>query len=357
MSTADPKVEIELLQEDGATPYYTYSNAAGGIRTETWKGANAYIHLKNLSAATTLTISEEEFTDGESCDLAEVLPEDGKANLPATPGHHWYLFTVPADGMVTIQANIDNEYDGDCKVASGVSYRRNFCDADANNIKVTSGNVAVKYSEMLQVSEGDVLLIDVRTLTALTGRELQVIWREFNAGESPKKPLTLIIGENTMQKATPQQPRWYDIALDPCNFSMTTESAADYFKGYIYEANNLDNFLDESFYQSNAAGTDGTYRIQVTVAKPTRYLIKVTQASEGIKMDVKGSLSTAIHAATTQGSIVLQGNEIQSLRAAQVFNMAGQRVANLHAGDRLRLSPGIYLIQTDGQTQKVLVRE
>ena len=30
---------------------------------------------------------------------------------------------------------------------------------------------------------------------------------------------------------------------------------------------------------------------------------------------------------------------------------------NPNAGDRLRLSPGIYLIQTDGQTQKVLVRE
>ena len=357
VSTADPNVEIELLQEDGATPYYTYSATGGGIRTETWRGANAYIHLKNLSAATTLTISEEEFTDGESCSLAEVLAEDGKANLPATPGHHWYVFTVPADGMVTIQANIDNEYDGDCKVASGVSYRRDFCDADANNIKVISGNVAVKYSELLPVSAGEKLLIDVRTLTALTGRELQVIWRDFNPGESPKKPIPLVIGENTMQKATPQQPRWYDIALDACKFIFTTQTSADYFKGYIYEANDLNNFIDESFYQSNAAGTDGTYRIQLSVTKPTHYLIKVTQAGEGIKMNVEGSISTAIHSATTQDAVVLQGNEIQSLRAAQVFNMAGQQVGHLNAGDRLRLSPGVYLIQADGQTQKVLVRE
>lgn len=358
VSTADPNVEIELLQEDGATPYYTYSATGGGIRTETWRGANAYIHLKNLSAATTLTISEEDFTDGESCGLAEVLlAEDGTANLPATPGHHWYRYTAPANGMLTIQANIDNEYDGDCKVASGVSYRKGDCEAESNTIKVISGNVAVKYSELMQVNAGDVLLIDVRTLTALSGRELQVIWRDFNPGESPKKPLTLIIGENTMQKATPQQPRWYDIALDACNFIFATQTSADYFKGYIYEANDLNNFIDESFYQSNAAGTDGTYRIQLTVAKPTRYLIKVTQASEGMKMNVEGSTSTAIHSATTQDAVVLQGNELQSLRAAQVFNMAGQQVGHLNAGDRLRLSPGIYLIQADGKTQKVLVRE
>ena len=358
VSTADPNVEIELLQEDGVTPYYTYSATGGGIRTETWRGANAYIHLKNLSSATTLTISEEDYTDGESCDLAEaLLAEDGTANLPATPGHHWYRYTAPAFGMLTIQANIDNEYDGDCKVASGVSYRKGDCEAESNTIKVISGNVAVKYSELMQVNAGDVLLIDVRTLTALSGRQLKVEWREFNPGESPTKPITLIVGENTMQKATPQQPRWYDITLSPCNFIFTTQTSANYFKGYIYEANDLNNFLDESFYQSNATGTDGTYRIQVTVEKPTRYLIKVTQASEGMKMNVEGSTSTAIHAATTQDAVVLQGNEIQSLRAAQVFNMAGQQVGHLNAGDRLRLSPGIYLIQADGKTQKVLVRE
>ena len=43
VSTADPNVEIELLQEDGATPYYTYSATGDGIRTETWRGANAYM--------------------------------------------------------------------------------------------------------------------------------------------------------------------------------------------------------------------------------------------------------------------------------------------------------------------------
>lgn len=353
---ATGSVSVQLLLPDATRPYLAFADGENGVRTETWAGASYLIKLDGVADGNGFTLTETAYGDGETCDLA--LPVTDVAELPNTPGNHWYAYTVPADGMLTIACNIDNEYDGDTQSASGVSFKQGSCDAATTAIKVTSGNVPVKYQQTIAVTGGQILFINARTLSPLEGRTLSLTWREFAAGESPATALPLQIGENTLRAATPTQPMWYAIDLAPCNFVMSTLSSADYFKGAIYLASAPNTMIDESYYETSADGMDGTYRITLTVEQPSSYLIKATQSTEGMQVKVDGVLATGIETATdtTAAPFHLHGSQLNATASTAVYDLSGKCVARIPAGGSAQLAGGVYLLRSGAQTCKVLVK-
>ena len=349
-------VSVGLWQTDGSRPYLAFADGENGLRTEAWAGASYLIKLDGVAAGSGFTLTETAYGDGETCDLA--WPVADVAELPSTPGNHWYAYTAPADGMLTIACNIDNEYDGDTQSASGVSYKQGSCSAAATAIKVTSGNVPVKYQQTIAVTGGQLLLINARTLSPLEGRKLSLTWREFAEGESPATALPLKIGENVLRAATPAQPIWYAIDLAPCNFVMSTLTSANYFKGAIYLASAPTSMIDESYYETSADGTDGTYRITLTVEKPTSYLIKATQSTEGMLVNVEGVIATGIKTATeaTAASFHLQDGLLSATASTTVYDLSGKCVARIPAGGSAKLAGGVYLLRSGDRTCKVLVK-
>lgn len=354
VTVADKDVKVEFLSKDGSTNYYAMPDT-DCTKVDGVYGDKVLIKLSNLTEATTFTVKEREFTDGETCGLAHDT-EGGVIALSANSGNHWYRYVVEDNGMLTISTNIEKQmYTKDAIAHSGLSYRLGNCSEDEINVPSNS-NGGDTYSQKMMVSKGDIIIVNVRTISPQEGKTLTINLRDFTEGESPETAYPLVIGENKLKAANEAFPVWYYINLGPCDFRIETSSSANYFWGELYNSSNTSSPLTKS----NIDLASDKYVLKYNVTNEDRFYFKVSYANEGTPITVSGVIATEISSLPTDGkaTVTLNGRTLNVNAAATVYDMSGKVVSKLNGAQcsGVVLERGAYVVKTAEGSLKVLVK-
>lgn len=324
-------------------------------------GTTYLIKFANIEAATRFTLSEEEYKEGETCDLA-LLAEGGATELPEAVLNHWYQYVAPQDGMVTIDSDIVFEQTPDSRKSSFVSVKTGACSAYPVSIIQTSSD-GTWFKGSFVVQKEDVLYINIITCTAQTGRKLNIGIRDLVPGEACSLPIALTPGEFTFPEATRSLPVWYDIRLQPGDFSVASESA---FTLSLYKACGDANSLAQSNYYYDQESEKSEYKLAYEVTESGTYLLKLEMSYVNTVVNVSGSaIVTGIKEVAGDESTVYAENHaiviVPGSRQVhvEIYDIAGKKIQSRFIGTTTSLvvPEGFYIVKAANRIQKVLIKD
>lgn len=134
-------------------------------------------------------MSEEEYQAGESCETA-IDVETGVIELPQSILNMWYKYTATRDGKIVISSDIVYEQSSDYRYSSMVYVKEDNCSNYPTAI-IQTGESGTVFNGQFIVAEGDVLYINVVTLTAQSEKSLSIEMFDLQPGESCTTPIVI----------------------------------------------------------------------------------------------------------------------------------------------------------------------
>lgn len=356
----DTDVTIDVTFLRGCTPYdgtFPLTKIANINKTQMSEGETCIIKFANIDYETSFFISEEKYKDGESCETA-IAVEIGTTQLSEQAGSKWFKYTATQDGMLTISSDIIYEQSSDYTRSSSVIVKTS-CDAYGNNITQSNAD-GTTFNGDFAVTEGDIIYINVVTLSVQTNKSLILAIRDLNPGEACSYPIHITTGEITLPIAGRNSAVWYTIALKPGEFTITS-SNYEYFSMYLFdscEATVNNNYLATSQYDSNSAG----YTLKYNIEKADNYLLKLDGTYNPITVKVSGNSDSGITSAqhnpiiVTSHSIIVTANNQRTDVA--IYDISGNMVAQQAVYDQatFTLERGIYIVKVGDKVTKVAIR-
>ena len=358
-SDANVLIDFYGTQEETAK-LPTYRTAGtNNVRLEVYKGQTRYIKVSGVSTDCTFELAEENYADGESCEMAFAVAEP-TVIVPATVGHHFYTYTAEKDGLLTISSNnFAYVYSNDLIAYSTIYVKQGNCSAgEMKDIHTTNGDQAV-FKGVYHVKAGDTFVVDAFAVTEQEGAVISFELRDYLEGEDASTAIELKEGMLSLKKASPTIPMWYVADLKTGLFTFSTENAKNYFVGELYAADDFSAPLKTSTYVPTADGTDGKYVIQHQVTGEGLYYVKLTQANEGDQVRVSSSFATSgINALSNSAAtgLILDGRTLRTASAATVYDLSGKAVARTATAGTLEVERGVYVVKTEKGTAKIVVR-
>ncbi len=353
----DTEVSIDVTFLRGCSNYdgtFYATKTANITKTELMEGESCIIKFANIEEETTFFLSEEEYKMGESCETAIDI-ELGNNTLPKSAGSYWYRFTATESGMLTISSDIIYEQSADYSRSSAVKVLTN-CDEYGNNITQSSADGTI-FSGSFVVNEGDVLFINVVTISAQADKSLTLEMRELNPGEACSNPIDITPGELTLPIVSRSNPVWYAIELGQGELSITSDNY-NYFSMYLYDNCDATNYLASSQYDSEASG----YSLKYAVVTEGRYLLKLDGTYNEITVKVEGEYSS-LNDAIQEPQMRVMGNNIvinahNRRTEIAIYDITGKIIASQAVYDNatFTVEKGIYIVKIDNSVTKVVIR-
>ena len=357
---SDANVLVDFYgTQDETTKLPTYRMAGtNNVRLEVYQGQTRYIKVSGVTVDCTFELSEVDYADGESCEMAFAVAEP-IVIVPATVGHHFYVYTAEKEGLLTISSNnFPYVYNNDLICYSTIYVKQGTCTSgEMKDIHSTTGEEAI-FKGVYHVKAGDTFIVDAFSVTQPEGAGISFELRDYLEGEDASTAIEIGEGMLTLKKASPTIPLWYVANLKPGLFTFTSENAKNYFVGALYSASDLATPLKASIYSPTADGTDGKYVIQHQIETASHYYIKLTQANEGDQVRVTGTFdNSGINALITPAAgLTLNGRTLRTASPATVYDLTGKCVGRTAAAGTLTMEQGIYVVKTAEGTSKVAVK-
>lgn len=137
------------------------------------------------------------------------------------------------------------------------------CDEYGNNITQSDASGTVFKGNFI-VAEGDVLFINVVTISAQKNKTLTTTIRDLEPGESCTMPIAISTGELTLPQTSRNEVVWYSINLDPGLFTIKSTNY-NYFSMYMYDSCDTENYLASSQYDNDNSGYTLSYQVTTPI--------------------------------------------------------------------------------------------
>lgn len=312
-------------------------------------GTSYYITITGAVVGEKFTLAEDEFAEGESMSNPVKVGEDGvyainKDKLPV-----WVAYTATKSGRLTIEIpDVEVDYQND-----NVNYMK-ATDAYSNSLLKymgtdDSGNYIFQLQQKVNVKEGDVVYVNIVSLSNITDdTKLVFTLNEVGTGESKDQAILLELNEETeIGVPTAAEPVWCKIVG---NGEQIQLKASDTAMGYWYTGEDAqdDESEDASFSITSEEGDPefGWYYL---------YTREVSEANVHYLKFIRAGYSTlTVTLLSGQDENVTNGiNSVETAEGGmQVYNLSGQKIAETTSG----LKAGVYVVSKNGKTQKVLVK-
>lgn len=351
----DITIDVTFLRDCYAYSGTYYATKIANItKTELMEGDVCIIKFSNIEEETTFFLSEEEYAKGESCETATDI-ELGTTHIPGKAGSYWYKLTSPQDGMITIISDIVYEQSADYSRSTAVNVKTS-CDEYGNNITQSDASGTI-FKGSFVVAEGDVLYINVVTVSAQENKTLTTTIRDLEPGESCTLPIEITTGEITLPQTSRNKVVWYGIKLNPGLFSIKSTNY-NYFSMYLFDSCDTDNYLATSQYDNSNSGYSLTYNIETS----GHYLLKLDGTYNAITVSVDNKIS-GVENIEQNSKIRIIGNDIivtsnNKRTDVAIYDITGKRIAAQAVYDKATFSveSGIYIVKVGEQINKIVIQ-
>lgn len=353
----DTDINIEVSFLRGCSTYsgtYYATKIAQITKTELMEGETCIIKFTNVEEETSFILTEEEYKEGESCDKAIEIALGDNA-LPQNAGSYWYKYIAQQDGKITISSDIIYEQSDDYTRSSAVKVLTN-CDEYGNNITQSSADGTIFKGDFI-VAEGDVLYINVVTISAQENKTLSLAIRELEPGESCSTPIYITTGELTLPVVARNTPVWYSIILEPGEFSVMSDNY-NYFSMYLYDSCEAETYMASSQYDGSISG----YSLKFNITETNEYYLKLDGTYNEITVKIEGYRSALEQIADAPTTQVMGNNIIVTTPNTRtnviISDIAGKVVAAQAVYDQatFTVEQGIYIVKVGEQVTKVAIR-
>lgn len=336
---------------------YEVKTSDNTYKIQATEGTSYIIKLEGATEATTFTVAEEDFAEGESC-AKPIAIQAGSTTIATEAGTTWYSFTATQDGMVEINSDLsyyasngNNDIQvGDCNSTSSIQYY--------------DYSTGYKFTTKKAVTSGDVILIKVIAKEAATDKTLTVSIRDLNAGEACSKPIELTAETTTItldSNASNSQPVWYSANLSAGEFKITSSS---WFNMELYNSCDGTSALAYSTSSYDYNTYVSTYYITYTVTEPGIYFIKCT-GNYGQEATVTGNFTdtTGVEDVVASDNAISVADGKIAVNADSnvevvIYNTLGQVVLakNIAGAATFEVESGAYIVRAGDSVKKVYVK-
>lgn len=362
----DTDITINVSFPAGCSAYSgTLTSVKSGTvtKTEVVAGNTYIIKFENIEYATTFFLSEEEYQEGESCETATEV-EAGVINLPKAVLNTWYKYTATKECKIIISSDITYEQSADYRYQSKVIVKEGDCSLYGTNITKSSES-GTTFNGQFIVTEGEVLYINVVTLSAQEDKTLTIEEKELEAGESCSNPIVIDEeGEIIFPATSRSQPMWYSVELGVGDFSVSSHS---YISLSLYDSCNATSPLAISNYTYDYETYETTYALSYTVTEGNEgvYLLKLDQSYDNTSATIViPGIENAVKSITTQNTVKVQGNvvtitpENNARTHVEIYDITGKKIAakaiygttSFSIGQR-----GIYIVKINNDVKKIAI--
>lgn len=347
----------------------TYSGTLTAIKTgtvtktEVVAGNSYLIKFENIEYATSFYLSEEEYQEGESCETATEI-EAGVINLPKAVLNTWYKYTATKECKIIISSDITYEQSSDYRYQSKVLVKEGDCSLYGTNITKSSES-GTTFNGQFIVTEGEVLYINVVTLSAQEDKTLTIEEKELEAGESCSNPIVIDEeGEIIFPATSRSQPMWYSVELGVGDFSVSSHS---YISLSLYDSCNATSPLATSNYTYDYETYETTYALSYTVTEGNEgvYLLKLDQSYDNTSATIViPGIENAVKSITTQNTVKVQGNivtvtpENSTRTNVEIYDITGKKIEARAIYGTTSFSieqRGIYIVKINNDVKKIAI--
>lgn len=362
----DTDITINVSFPAGCSTYSgTLTSVKTGTvtKTEVVAGNTYLIKFENIEYETTFFLSEEEYQEGESCETATEI-EAGVINLPKAVLNLWYKYTATSECKIIINSDISYEQSSDYRYQSKVLVKEGDCSLYGTNI-TQSSSAGTTFNGQFIVTAGEVLYINVVTLSAQENKTLTIEEQELEAGESCSNPIVIDEeGEIIFPATSRSQPMWYSVELGVGDFSVSSHS---YISLSLYDSCDATSPLATSNYTYNYETYEATYALSYTVAEGQEgvYLMKLDQSYDNTSATIViPGIENAVKGITTQNTMKVQGNivtitpESSARTNVEIYDITGKKVEAraIYGTTSFRIEQrGIYIVKINNDVKKIAI--
>ncbi len=313
-------------------------------------GKEYLIKLANCKKDDVFSLAEGEFKAGESREKpAEV--ENGEYTLTSSNASNlWLSYTVKKDGILTISTDVPYNYNN--YVEYGKSTAEYLSSMIFTNYDTTTGESETKYKAVTAVSAGDVIIVHTQFKDIDKDYPITFTERDFQEGETADMPYVLEEGKTvTIPAASRNNPVWLKAKLG----AGTAEfKATDYASGYIY-SNVADAKADtngEFFsFSGDYSKAEVTYNFTKDVAEGAEgeYYFYIVNCYNSVDIVMTKSNDDTTGISTVNESGNANGK-------VDVYSINGTKVATVKNIASANLKSGVYVIISNGNAKKVVVK-
>ena len=361
ISPSDPAVKVQFPMSSGPYPSYRTAVQDGfSIKTEIVKGTEYVIQFSDVTADGTFDLEEVAYGEGESKETAIVV-EGSSADVPKSAQTTWYRYVAPADGMLEISSDINNEQNASYQ-SSTVRVMR---DGDSYPVDITKpSTVGITFFGKFGASKDEVFYVQVVTLSAQEGKTVTFNLRDYEPGESSDNPIELVVGENQLKEASRLNPVWYYADLAEGDLKITAE-ANNYYYMTLYSADDLNNPLAVSGYVYDE-NYNGSYNLTYTVETPGKYIMKLEQTNPGgALVTMSANIATGISATGLDAENVTVGSGCITVTPSaaganvSVYDLSGKMVKSAYVKGQttFNVEKGLYIVRVNNKAIKVVVKD
>lgn len=368
-----PAVSMLPVPEDPYMQACEVSEENGSYLVNAQKNRGYLIIFNNIETETSFTVAERSNSQGDAHSNPFII-NGNKATLPLEPGIYWYEYTVPATGKLEIATDLTYQRAANHQDYTFVYY---FTPADLNNrageLRPDLDN-ATFVTRVLNVTEGDVFYLQVRTITPQDGTSLTFLTRGPIEGEVPELAIPIPFnGSDCTYDFTRiinhvEDGLWYSIPLTPGKFSLQSMTD-DSFDIALFAPGNTDTPITETeilgvdYDEENEKYVYFYGFNNIEIAREGKYLMFLSDCGSPFTASISLSQNGSIDAASVNNRINLtSGTGYLEISAPDchvtVCDISGKTIAERHINGtyRLTLPSGIYIVRTGTSVFKTSVR-
>lgn len=335
--TVGDDVEVRFPEEAGSYSTYDTYQKGNTFFIAATKGTSYLISITgNVNVGETFTLAETEFDKGEVRSNPIVM-ESSTYVFGDDAKNVWLKYNVTKDGIIDLASDIPFSWENNIAVAKGNN------DGPVSMVN-QDANYNSSYSAIFPVKAGEELYIQVNMNDDVKGKKLTLTQRDPEVGEAYSNPIVLEKGK-TIDVSTAASNRALFVKANLKKgdnfFRLVGEGNIVPIIGCVLEANGI-TYAGSSAMWEEVELSDATtaYQFNVTAKNDMDCYIYINS--------VEGEPKLLFVDETTDG--------ISDIEAAQqdgkvvIYNLNGMKVNQISGN-------GVYIIKSNGQTKKIVVKK
>ena len=344
-STKSGKLAIEV--SDGAKVTFPLSATGYGVN-DTYQKGNTYfiqatkgeeylITISDVKKGSTFNLAETEFEAGELRSNPIVMTED-TYTLGEDTNNLWLKYTVTKTGVIDFSSDVpfdDNYFIGIAKNSARAATSMTDDIQDPTTLANTRPQRIKLYQSTFEVTEGDVLNIQVQMPGDVKGKKITLTQRAPEAGECISNPIILTKGKTiNVAKASLMKPIWVKAKLveGDNTFEVAGGSATPFCS--------CEPSGDGITYNGNPAAWD---------ASGTKFSVASSEADEFVFMIGYAEGNATLTFIDPTGSGISHIENATDSKPA-IYTINGTKINNITGS-------GVYIIKSNGKTKKVVIKK
>ena len=344
-ATKSGKLAIEV--SDGAKVTFPLSDTGYGVN-DTYQKGNTYfiqatkgkdylITISNVKEGSTFNLAETEFEAGELRSNPIVMTEDTYA-LGEDTNNLWLKYTVTKTGVIDFSSDVpfdDNYFIGIAKNSARAATSMTDDIQDPTTLANTRPQRIKLYQSTFEVTEGDVLNIQIQMPGDVKGKKITLTQRAPEAGESISNPIILTKGKTiNVAKASLMKPIWVKANL------VSGDNTFEVAGGSATPICSCEPSGDGITYNGNPAAWD---------ASGTKFSVASSEADEFVFMIGYAEGNATLTFIDPTGSGISHIETATDSKPA-IYTINGTKINSITGS-------GVYIIKSNGKTKKVVIKK